>query len=158
MSVQDIIKLIDEAAQEAGIDPNLVQAISSTESHHNPWAVRYEPFYKYLYFAREHADRLGVSVDTEITMQKCSWGLMQIMGGVARELGYGGPMPQLCDPSLSLKYGIMHLKSKLVKYGIESDAVSAYNQGSPRKTPGMMYQNQGYVDKVYSVLNNLRKL
>ena len=158
MTPQDAIALIHVAAVGQKIDPIFFQAICTVESSLNPLAMRYEPAWNYLYFPREHASRLGITSETETQLQKFSYGLCQIMGSVAREHGFTGNLAQLVsEPTLTLKYGAIHLAKFFWKYGqSESDVAAAYNAGSVKKTPGGMYFNQQYVDKVDRELRKLR--
>lgn len=118
----------------------------------NPWAVRFEPGYKYFVNPVDFAHRSFISVDTERTLQATSYGLMQVMGGVCREHGYVDDLIKLpSHPEIALTLAVKHLKQKIERYGL-FEAISAYNAGSPRKTPGGMYINQVYVDKVHSEL------
>jgi soluble lytic murein transglycosylase-like protein len=103
--------------------------------------VRYEPTYRWLV-----GDKLNMSL-TERHTQMCSWGLMQVMGGTARELGLTGYLSQLCDPETGVQYGCRYLRRLFERYQIWDDAIAAYNAGSPRRV-GPTYVNQGYVDKV----------
>ena len=149
--------LIQQVAETEGVDYHLLLAICTVESSLNPLAVRYEPGWKYFYYQREFAEKNQISVATESALQACSYGLCQVMGSVMRERGFEGPLAQcFIDPALPLKHGARHLKGFLGRYGTESDAISAYNQGSPRKTTGGMYVNQRYVDKVSLILRQLR--
>ena len=94
---------------------------------------------------------------TERVGQMCSWGLMQVMGAVAREYGFKGYFPQLCDPVVGLRYGCLHVTKFRAKYGQWSDVIAAYNAGSPRREPTnpWSYVNQFYVNKVLTVWNGL---
>lgn len=150
--------LTKSVCESAGVDPVIIYAIIGKESSYNPWAMRYEPFFKYTLAHREWASRLGLSQETELMAQKTSWGLGQLMGGVARELGFKGHLPELCVPEVSLPLCVRHFKNKLQKYG-EEGAVAAYNQGNDRRTPSGMFANQvSYVDPVYRKIRELRKL
>lgn len=151
-----LIKMAEMQATAQGVDPNLVKAIIHTESAWNPVVSRYEPHWKYLHFPRVHAERLGITPDTETVLQSMSIGLMQIMGGVARELGFMGNLSELFEPGLNLEYGIKKLRSLVKKYADESEVISSYNQGSPRRLPGGLFENQAYVDKVWKELSRLR--
>lgn len=152
-------EIIEKVAKEQGIDPKLLLAICTVESSLNPFAIRYEPAWSYYYFVNEHASRLGITQTTERVLQACSYGLAQIMGSVARSYGYSENLTKMFSgPEIPLRYSAMHLKNFITKYGSEVDAISAYNQGSPRKTPGGLYQNQRYVDKVSQELTKLRAL
>jgi soluble lytic murein transglycosylase-like protein len=154
------IELIDDVAIKVGLDPNVVAAIVMVESAGNPWAVRFEPQYRWVLRAndvRDIAENEGMSVETLTMLQRCSFGLMQIMAAVAiDEYRFRGYPTQLCDPYTGLFYGCLHLKSKFVKYADEDEAVSAYNCGTPVETTGGLFANQKYVDKVYFYLRQLR--
>lgn len=80
-----------------------------------------------------------ITEKTERIHQATSWGLMQVMGAVARELGFDGPMPQLCDPHYGIKYGAKKLSQLLTKHGPAPLALSAYNAGSPNSKAGAKY-------------------
>lgn len=92
--------------------------------------------------------------DAEWWGQQASWGLTQVMGGVARELGYDGPWLTglLLDPVLVLDHGCRHLLKKLRRCQDEAAAISAYNLGSPlrHKTGPRVgeFLNQNYVNDV----------
>jgi len=152
-----VISEIIEAANKHGLDPLLIQAIVSVESAGNPWVCRYEPLFRYLYFPREHADRLNQSVETETNQQMTSWGLMQLMGAVARELGFTEPLAKLSDLQTGLEWSCKKLKTLKERWGEdEIRMIASWNAGSPRKTPGGLYVNQTYVDKVWRKLTELR--
>lgn len=144
---QPISQIIATQAAEHRLDEKLVIAIVETESGGNPNAIRYEPTYRYLYFPKECSDFNDLTCETEKISQMISWGPMQIMGAVARELGFKGNMPELCGEA-GIKYGCMHLKRQFERWLTMEDAVSAYNAGAPRKTAGGLYQNQLYVDAI----------
>lgn len=125
------------------------------ESGGNPYVMRFEPKYIYTLTPAQYAQSLGITRETEEMLQKHSWGLVQCMGSVCRELGHKGHLTELLDKELNLDFGARKIKSLLQKYD-ERSAIAAYNAGSPRKTPGGNFVNQVYVDKVYGYLNTLR--
>jgi len=142
-----------------GIKPDLFEAICTVESSLNPFAIRFEPAYKYFYFVRENASRLNITVETETMLQASSYGLCQMMGAGIRELGFAGNLTECFgDYKIVLKFGALHLKKLLVRYNDEADVISAYNAGTAIKTMGGMYQNQQYVDKVHAALTKLRAM
>ena len=149
---------IEIAAKAESLDPNLVNAIVIVESSCDPSAIRYEQFYRYLFFPRECADKNGISFDTEVACQKMSWGLMQVMGAVAREYGFQGMFPDLCKVGIGLSYGCKLIHRLSEKYYQEEEVVSAYNAGCVVRTTGGMFTNQLYVDKVYRALRAFRAL
>jgi soluble lytic murein transglycosylase-like protein len=139
---------IFDISKQLNIDPDLVEAIVMTESAGLPMKVRYEPTWKYLYKVDEFAKSLTITPDTEKVLQSCSWGLMQIMGSVAREVGFVKDMPVLCEVEVNLFYGCKKLKSFINKYPIQTDAIASYNAGFPKVMANGKYFNQTYVDKV----------
>ncbi|MFP5223119.1 MAG: transglycosylase SLT domain-containing protein [Acidobacteriota bacterium] len=144
--------MIDAAAKAHGLPAGIVAAIVQVESSANTFAARYEPDYPYLWNvstgkayrvrpAERSLDRApadfsaprGVSVHTEWISQQTSYGLMQVMGAVARELGFAWPfLTQLCDPSVGMEFGCRLLaklkRTYLAKYGWEG-VLRGYNGG-----------------------------
>lgn len=136
-----LLASVREAASAHGLDPAVVAGVVDTESGWNTWAIRYEPAYRWLYPSRRRVTHPhGVSTQTEIAQQKTSWGLLQVMGAVARELGYQEPfLSGLCMPALGLEYGCKHLANLVSRYGTINRALAAYNAGRPTSRRGMEY-------------------
>lgn len=105
--MNDLQQLAVAAAKTHGLDSNLVCAVVEQESSWEPWSIRFEPRFKARY-----VDPLNLS-DTEATARSFSWGLMQLMGEVARELGYRDHLAKLCDPATGLEWGCQLLVKKL---------------------------------------------
>ena len=161
-----LIVLADTIAKKHGLDPALVCALCEVESSWIPWAVRYEPKYRWLYNLQG-----GISVDvglyepeeaTEAVQQKISWGLLQIMGAVARERGFRGWLTELCDPTVNLEWGCKHLRWMIDHnnaYGLPDyrikpeDLAAAWNRGT-RVVVDDKYKNQSYVDLVVKAMVN----
>jgi len=94
---QTLIDLAKQTAAKYGLDPNIVCAVIEQESGWNPSAIRYEPAFMTKYVAPLYT--AGKVTATEAYARSFSWGLMQIMGQVAREEGFDGEyLAQLCDP------------------------------------------------------------
>lgn len=139
-------KLIKKYSNKYGIPAGLIKSIIEAESSGNTYAMRYEKNWKWF---DEPLTRFHWHESTERQAQKFSWGLMQIMGAVARERGFEGRfLSELTKPELGIKFGCKHLKWNYKRYGNWSDAISAYNQGNNRKDDEGNYENQNYVDKV----------
>lgn len=134
-------------AQGMNIDPHLVLAIIEQESGGRPYATRYEPGYRYLVAPVAWAARRSVTSPTEEVHQKTSWGLMQVMGATARDLGFCGYLPELCQPELGIYYGCLYLQRQFRRFESKENAIAAYNSGAPRVVAGR-YENQVYVDSV----------
>lgn len=140
---------IKHFSQKYGLDPAIIYGICQTESALNPNAIRYEPaFYKKYIEKNEdvlkQASKIkGVSVQTELRARAFSFGIMQVMGQVARENGFTGVfLTDLCRTWTGIQIGSKVFAKKLKKYPNMVEAISSYNAGRP--TP----KNQKYVDKV----------
>lgn len=146
----DYKELAALAAEKHGLKPALVMAICEVESGFNPLAARHEPAFRYI--VQKSDKPRECSLATEINLQKTSFGMMQVMGATARELGLKGWITSLVDPETGLEWGCRYLKDRVRKYGsLGVDAVIAsYNAGSPRyeNEKEGRFVNQGYVDKV----------
>jgi soluble lytic murein transglycosylase-like protein len=130
-----LIALARATAVSHKLDPALVCAIVEQESGWNPWAVRYEPGFLARYVAPLYnAGKISV---TETYARSISWGLMQLMGEVARELGCTAPsLAQLCDPATGLEFGCRQLSAKLdAAVGDTARALLAWNGGANRDYP-----------------------
>jgi len=156
--MEELKSLALEISLDYKIDYPLFYSIITVESGWNPKVMRYELSYRWTVRPPDFASALGITYDTEVQMQKFSYGLCQIMGGKARDLGYGGFLADLLTPRINLELGAKIISQLSSKYGYEPDVISSYNQGTPRKTPGGLFENQQYVDKVDKVLREMRKL
>jgi soluble lytic murein transglycosylase-like protein len=123
------IKLAATVALRFKLDPALVCAICEQESGWNPWAIRYEPLFMTKYVAPLYTNN-KISA-TEAYTRSFSWGLMQVMGQVAREQGVTVPfLSQLCDPEAGLSIGCQVFSHKLEKAGGDVHlALQAWNGG-----------------------------
>lgn len=140
--------LIEDVADEENVPVNLLAAIIQTESSNNRYACRFEPHYKWVYKTKDNARDNGLTEATETVMQMTSFGLCQIMGAVARELGLKGSLFQLLDEKINLQYAAKLLKRLASKHKERDDIIASYNAGSPIKGLNGVYRNQAYVDKV----------
>lgn len=116
-----------------GLDPALCCAICEQESAGNPWAIRYEPAF---YLRYEAAQNL---TPTEKTARAMSWGLFQLMGESAREIGYKGDLAALCDPTTGITWGLLLFQKKLAL--AKNDVTKAllfWNGGSNTAYPGQV--------------------
>jgi hypothetical protein len=145
---------LDTESRRQGLEISFVRAIVLKESSGNQWATRYEPGFRYLEHPEYWANHLGQTEETETIQQKCSYGLMQIMGGTARGLGFSGMLSELYIPSVNIHYGCLLLSQKLRRYGDYPSAISAYNAGTATLI-GIKFANQDYVDSVLKIKVNL---
>lgn len=131
-----------------GLPPRILYAVIVQESNGQPWAYRFEPaFYEKYLVGKTSADLGGlwpaaVSSTSERWARATSWGLMQIMGQVARELGFRGVyLTMLCTPNIGVHWGAMHLAKKIARYGSIEAGLSAYNAGKPTDANRANYVN-----------------
>ena len=139
----DILGLVGDAAKKNGLDFWTLVAQVEKESSGNPLAIRLEPNFKWFY-------PKGVFLTgDELEFQRTSWGLLQIMGATARELGYTVPAgnwpagPLKDDAATALDLGCRYFLTQLGRYDTIGDALSAYNAG--RATPNNF---QAYVKPI----------
>lgn len=149
-----LFEKVKQAAERNGLEPAWVAAVVQTESAGNTNAVRFEPQWRYYHNVAMHAKRLRVTEDTEKHLQMFSWGLMQVMGSVAREWGFPDSLFVLSDPLKGLEFGCRHLKNMRRRFPDGRDWIAAYNAGRPRKNPDGTYANEEYVRKVVGFWND----
>jgi len=137
MNLADMQQLTVTIADAFSIDPALVCAVCHHESNWDPWAVRYEPA-----FYSRYISSMKLLTESEKQMRACSFGLMQVLGQVARELGFSGMyLTELCDPPKGIYTGCQKLARCLKdKNGNCTDALLAYNGGTNLAYPGLVLQ------------------
>jgi len=128
---------IRDISKEYGLDPYLVAAICWQESGFLSHSSAYEDeFYKrYIRnrsktFLKRLYPKLGDDIEIEKRQLATSWGLMQVMGETARELGFRGELKELYN-SDGLKYGCLYLCDRIKIYHQIDTVLSAYNAGTP---------------------------
>ena len=131
----EIIELARHIAATHGLDPALVCAVVEQESAWNPWAVRYEPGFLSRYVAPLYT--AGKLTATEAYTRSMSWGLMQVMGQVARESGFADQsLTELCDPETGLEFGCRNLAALVARArGDVAAALLAWNGGANSNYP-----------------------
>jgi soluble lytic murein transglycosylase-like protein len=119
-----------------------------TESNFDPNAIRFEQNYQWLFATKSLSKELRCSEDTMINMQKTSWGLVQIMGAVACEIGFKGWCTKLCVPEINLNWGCEYLRRIILKQNLLDplDIYAAWNHGSAKKIKGI-YVNDAAVQR-----------
>lgn len=167
--------LIKQTADTFHLDRRLIAGQVQVESAGNPWAWNPEPQYRYLWDVKLNKPFRALSAaeqsseipptdfhalvgdpDQEWWGQQASWGLLQLMGAVAREHGFKEKyLPELCDPVVNLSLGCTHL-SELVQWakGNVAQALAAYNGGKGGNT-APPFRNQAYADRVLSAMRSL---
>jgi soluble lytic murein transglycosylase-like protein len=126
----EVIALARQIASAHSLEPALVCAVIEQESAWNPWAVRYEPGFLSRYVAPLYtAWKLSA---TEAYTRSMSWGLMQVMGQVAREFGFKEQsLTELCEPAVGIEFGCRVLSARLAKAkGDVPAALLAWNGGA----------------------------
>ena len=132
---RDLVALAHAAAGAHGLWPELVCAVCEQESAWDPWAIRYEPHFFGRYVAPLFtANKINA---TEAYARGFSWGLMQVMGQVAREQGFAGKsLAELCDPGVALEFGCRVLAAKMAAAeGDVTRALLLWNGGGDANYP-----------------------
>jgi hypothetical protein len=166
--------LIQDAARNAGLDGDLVEAFVRVESDGDRYAWKPEPRYRFLWDVKRQrpfraltdaeiasaappADfpYLVGSREQEWTGQRASWGLLQVMGAVAREEGFTAAyLPELTDPAANLIVGCRHLRGLLRwSSGDVAQAAAGFNAG---RGGWKSDAGQRYSAKVLSALADVR--
>lgn len=159
--MQEYSDIITQTANQLGIDPILVTAIIMQESAGDTWATRFESsYYDHERFLDpdRFAENSKVSINTEKSQQATSWGLLQIMGVVAREVGYTGKLTKLLIPERGIFWACKKLQLICHKYQKLEDIIASWNAGSPQVIDSTgKYLNQAYVDAVMANINSISK-
>jgi len=177
MSVAEFRPLIDKAATRNGLDPLVIVAQVQVESDGNPMAWNPEPRYQWLWDLRLRRPfrRLDPSEieretpppdfrcyagdpDQEWWAQQASWGLLQVMGAVARELGCSDDYLTVLiyKPEEGLDFGCRALAAQLrATNGDLRSALARYNGGPKGNAPGGPLRNESYVVKVETQMKAL---
>jgi soluble lytic murein transglycosylase-like protein len=139
--------LVIETALRYEVDHKVIDAIITQESHWDAFAIRYEEKYPYLLNPLHYAELLSISLSTETELQKMSWGLGQVMGAMARELGFNGPMGLLLHERVNIDIvcRLIQKINKVVKTPEEVFATYNGGHGALDKVDGK-FRNQAYVD------------
>jgi soluble lytic murein transglycosylase-like protein len=100
--------IIEENAARFQVPESWIRAVILAESFGDPLAYRAEP-----------------------QINDASYGLMQVLYGTAKGLGYTGPAAGLYDPAVNVMLGTKLLGQLKARYGDDLAKVySAYNSGS----------------------------
>ena len=153
-----LLDLIVQTAQAAQVPPQVVLGIIEVESGGSPYAARLNPTYPFTMM--QAARPAGCSADVERMFQKTAWGLMQLMGATAREMGFEGWLSELTVPETNIRLGVGFLGRKMSqyfeRYGLPG-VLAAYNGGAPRLRPDGRFVNQGCVDRVTEAAKRFEK-
>jgi soluble lytic murein transglycosylase-like protein len=127
----DLVALTRTIAGRHGLDPALVCALVEQESCWDPHAIRYEPAFRERYISP-----LSLPPTEEIA-RSISWGLMQVMGQVAREHGFAAKfLSALCNSEIGLETGCFVLTAILSKAGDDVPrALTLWNGGGNADYP-----------------------
>ena len=145
------------AQATSSIDPDLILAMVWQESTGDESAWNPEPRFRWFWNVKTNAPFRAVTEeeiaserppadfpclradpDQEWWAQQASWGLMQVMGSVARENGFKAPyIPRLIrEPDLGLQIGIQQFRKHLRRRnGDIRAALLRYNGGGNLKYP-----------------------
>lgn len=110
--------------------------------------MRYEPGFLSRYIAPLYT--AGKLSATEAYTRAMSWGLMQVMGQVARESGFEDPsLAELCDPATGIEFGCRILAARLARSkGDIPAALLAWNGGADANYPAeVLARKRNYSSK-----------
>lgn len=149
--------LIKEEAAKFSFNPILIAAIIGAESDGDTYRNRIETQMRIRNNPQRFASIAKISVETEVANQGMSWGLMQVMGVTARDMGLEKSLLTLIEPDVGIEWGCHYLAHIFKLYQCDfPDAIAAYNAGSIARGPAGDYKNQGYVTKVLNLMKELK--
>ncbi len=103
----ELVLMAHAAAARFNLEPALVCAVIEEESSWDTYAIRYEPL-----FGERYVKSLNLP-PTEEMARSISWGLMQVMGQVAREHGFARRfLSEICSPKIGIEIGCTVLARK----------------------------------------------
>jgi hypothetical protein len=113
----DLAKIVRNMATAFDINPELLACIILQESGGEPWLNRYEHGFYLKYVQNKtrstllgHVPKELPNLATEKQNRSTSWGLMQVMGQTARELGFQwDEMPRLLIPLINVHFGCKYI-------------------------------------------------
>lgn len=118
-------------ATRFNLEAALVCAVIEEESSWDTYAIRYEPLFC------EHYVRALKLTPTEEVARSTSWGLMQVIGQVAREHGFKGAfLSEICSPKVGIEIGCVVLAKRLADAnGDEVKGLLLWNGGGDPEYP-----------------------
>lgn len=135
-------ELIRAAAEKNSLNVELFASLIMQESGGKVDAWRYEPNFYRTYLEKLTIEEMqgfvpnNILLDDEKRLRSVSWGLTQILGETARELGFEGDLDiDLFDPATNLEYGAKYLAKCFARHPDEREALLAYNGGSDDTYP-----------------------
>jgi hypothetical protein len=131
-----VLPQVARVSESSSLDPLIVAAVILRESNANPWVTRFEIGYYHRYVDNRPLKFYVPKEITETTEgieRATSWGLMQIMGGTARQYGYKKLLTQLLDPAENIDLGCLILANALRSTGSYIEALLRYNGGGNLK-------------------------
>jgi len=160
MTKEELVKIAVQIALMRGLDPALVCSICAHESAGwNMWATRYEPaFYARYIEPMKDVRTFGptISQATERRDRATSFGLMQVMGQVAREYGFTGEfLSELLDQHKGILYGCLKLQRSIDKNkGNVPAGLLSYNGSGNARYPDLIMSHY----KDYAYLNSATRI
>ena len=136
------LQVVANFAKVYGLRPELVCAVIEQESGWNQWAVRFEP----AFLTRYIHPAIPTAPSTLELTKAMSFGLMQVMGETAVEMGFNGKyLTALCNVTLGIQYGCLKLLRCYARAGgNDRVALQLYNGGG----------NLSYADEVLARVQN----
>lgn len=129
----DLSELIQVNSLKFGLDPKLVACIILQESNCDPDAYRAEDGFYEKYLKNKSRSQLPGYIPnfpptllSEKRARSISWGVMQIMGETAREMGFSDRwLPRLAQSEINIEIGckyLGHLFARAAKTNINAEA------------------------------------
>lgn len=145
MTRDELIALAQKKAAEHGLSPKIFCGLVERETQWNAWKIRYEPGF-YEEYVQKMVNAGAIHDETEAHGRAISWGLGQVMGETAREMGFTGDFAQLCEPETGLEYTARILRHDIDRASANvTAALQRYNGGkNPNYAAEVLQLSQKY--------------
>lgn len=149
--------IIIKASEDYNLEIDLLIGLILQESLGQENAVRYEPaFYKRYLQNKKRSQIAGYwplgtipNNNTEYNLRSTSFGLMQIMGQVAREYQFTNRwLTDLLNPEINIMLGARILNDYITKRGNPTAGLLRYNGGGDPDYPSKVYNWVGTKEDV----------
>lgn len=108
LTKEEVNKIVAQNCDRYGIEYALMFSIIKAISHWNFFCILYDQ-------SCTGYCKVSDSSETEVLLQRVRWGVTQIYGYKARQLGYEGNLAELIKPEINIKYAVKQIAGYINK-------------------------------------------
>ena len=142
--------IINRYCQQYKVPKSLVMAIIQVMSKWNRYKITIKRLAQLAIKKKiKEAKRTLPITQIELLSRAINWGLMQINGQEARDMGFDGKyLTELCEPAVNIELGCKKINNLFQKYKNHLDVIASYIQGHNKRKPNGEYYDQKKVNEV----------